>query len=62
MHHSGPNLRFGEEEGIKTILRNGFGSGIPDARKFSAEIQDELLRLGRLQFRNLGEDGSARSS
>ena len=53
---------FGEEGEIKTILRNGFGSGIPDTRKFSAEIQDEILRLGRLQFRNLGEEGSARPS
>jgi hypothetical protein len=50
---------FGEEEEIKTILRNGFSTGIPDTRKLCAEIQDELLRLGRRQFRNLGEGGSA---
>jgi len=50
---------FGEEEEIKTILHNGFGSGIPETKKLSTEIQDELLRLGRLHFRNLGEGGSA---
>ncbi len=54
--------RWGEEEAIKTILRNGFASGIPSIRSMSAEIQDELLRLGRMQFRNLGEEGSAQSS
>jgi hypothetical protein len=32
-----------DEEEIKTILRNGFGSGIPEAKSNSAEIQDELL-------------------
>jgi hypothetical protein len=48
---------LGEEEEIKTILHNGFGSGILETERISAEIQDELLRLGRLQFRNLGEGG-----
>ena len=51
---------FGEERKIKTILRHGFGACIPEATRISAEIQDELLRLGRFQFRNLGEGASDR--
>ena len=51
---------FGEERKIKTILRHGFGACIPEATRISAEIQDELLRLGRFQFRNLGEGNSDR--
>jgi hypothetical protein len=43
---------WGLDEEIKTILRNGLGS-TEVAKKQAEDVQDQLLRLGRFQFRNL---------
>jgi hypothetical protein len=51
---------WGLDEEIKTILRHGLGS-TEGAKKQAEDVQDQLLRLGRFQFRNLdpkpGETG-----
>ena len=44
---------WGKEDGIRTILRNGFASDNPAVKDLAAEMQDHLLQLGRLQFRDL---------
>ena len=43
---------WGLDEEIKTILRHGLGS-TEGAKKQAEDVQDQLLRLGRFQFRNL---------
>jgi hypothetical protein len=43
---------WGLDEEIKTILRNG-KEATPDAKQQAEDVQNQLLRLGRFQFRNL---------
>lgn len=43
---------WGLDEEIKTILRNGLAS-MGAAKQQAEDVQDQLLRLGRFQFRNL---------
>ncbi|MBE2180285.1 MAG: hypothetical protein IAE97_07420 [Chthoniobacterales bacterium] len=47
---------WGQEDKAKTILRIALNSGLPDVVHKAREVQDHLIRLGRLEYRLL-EDG-----
>ncbi len=44
---------WGQQDEAKTILRLALASGVPDVVRQAEEVQDHLLRLGRLEYRNL---------
>jgi hypothetical protein len=48
---------WGQEDEAKTILRTALASGLPDVVRQAEEVQDHLLRLGRLEYRNLEPKG-----
>jgi hypothetical protein len=45
---------MGNENELKSILRNAINSGNAEAKGLCEEIQDALLRMGRSQFMDLG--------
>jgi hypothetical protein len=44
---------FLNEKDVKSILNNAINSGINEAVKIAEETQDNLLRLGRFEYKNL---------
>ena len=42
-----------DEQHVKRVLRAGLHSGVQEAAELAQSVQDQLLRLGRFEFREL---------
>lgn len=48
---------WGQEDEAKAILRTALASRLPNVVRQAEEVQDHLLRLGRLEYRKLASEG-----